>query len=457
VPPFLRRLARHGAVLGALVVLAQCGGSDITLPGETAPASISKVDGDNQNGVAGSSLRDSLVVEVRDRRGDVLPGQPVVFAADGNADAQLTPEEPRTDSQGRARAHWVLGTTSGTQRVVATVVGLDSSVTFQALVDPAEARRIEAQSGNEQTAAIGTAVPEPLVVVVKDEFGNPVEGATVEWSAENGSVDPSESTTGPDGLASTSWILGRSVGQQRATASSGALDGSPVRFIATAGPGTATRLVLVSGNRQSAAPGRELPEPLVVRIVDREGNGVPGRAVSWVVGAGGGSVTSATSTTNGKGEAETRWTLGPSPGLNTLNAVVSGIDVSVVGFTATAVTDGGGGGGGGGGGASTPTRLVFLVQPSDTERDRDISPPIEVGVLDQNGNRVTDGEFRITLQLVEEDDDKLDGDTSETTEEGVARFGKVEVDDEGTFRLRAVADGLQSVESDAFEIFEEDD
>ena len=76
--------------------------------------------------------------------------------------------------------------------------------------------------------------------------------------------------------------------------------------------------------------------------------------------------------------------------------------------------------------------------------------------LDERLN-LTDQEFRVNLELAGDDDDKLDGDISEETDEGVARFGNVEVDEEGTFRLRAVADGLQSVESDAFQIFEDDD
>ena len=83
-----------------------------------------------------------------------------------------------------------------------------------------------------------------------------------------------------------------------------------------------------------------------------------------------------TSTTDDSGEARVRWTLGPNPGVNTLNAVVSG--VGFVSFRAVASspgdTGGGGGGGGddGGGGSAGPARLDFRVQPSDAEEGKKV-------------------------------------------------------------------------------------
>jgi hypothetical protein len=454
----LRRIGRSGANLGALAILAHCGGSDITLPGVTGPAAISKEFGDNQSGPVGQQLRDSLVVKVVDRRGVPVAGQSVAFVlAEAVPGAEVNPEAATTDDEGLAIARWVLGATSGAQRVIARVVGDGVpdgiEATFQASADPAEATRIRSESGDNQTGPVGTALATPLVVLVTDEFGNPVADVQVDWSTDDGSVDPSSSATGSDGRAASSWVLGPSSGSQSATASSDDLEGSPVGFTATATAGSAARLVLVSGNNQSASPGQELSAPLVVRLVDGEGNGVPDRAVSWVVGAGGGDVSAPTSNTDGDGEARIQWTLGPNPGLNTLNAVVSGITVGVVSFRATAS----GGGGGGGGGGSSPSRLEFLVQPSDTDRKEKISPAVQVAVLDQDGNRVTEGEFEIKLELSGGDDGKLKGHKNEKTSSGIATFDDIEVDEEGNYRLRATTDGLPTVESDAFEIHERDD
>jgi hypothetical protein len=58
-------------------------------------------------------------------------------------------------------------------------------------------------------------------------------------------------------------------------------------------PGSAARpadLLPVSGDSQSARAGDQVPAPLVVRLIDDQGNPVPGGAVRWVIGDGGGSV-----------------------------------------------------------------------------------------------------------------------------------------------------------------------
>jgi hypothetical protein len=100
-------------------------------------------------------------------------------------------------------------------------------------------------------------------------------------------------------------------------------------------------LLLVSGNSQSARAGDEVPVPLVVRLVDEQGSAVHNAAISWVVGDGGGSVSPVTVETDTAGLASTRLTLGPSRGVNTVNAVVSGVDI--VTFTASATRGEGGG------------------------------------------------------------------------------------------------------------------
>jgi adhesin/invasin len=439
------------ATLGLLVALTRCGGGDLTLPGDAAAAGIAKITGDNQHGVPGSPLPDSLAVKVTDKQGGPLSGLKVTFSLDGDVPgAQVTPAQARTGSDGMARARWVLGTVTGPQTVVARVLGSDAlQVRFQASIAPGDPARIELVSGDGQRASVGTKLGDPLIVRISDQFGNPVANVSVKWDGGDGSVDPATSETGDDGQASTSWTLGSATGSYTAKASSAGLDGSPVSFTATAVAGSANRLIQVSGDHQSGAPGTELGQPVVVRLVDRNGNGISGRAVSWVVGAGGGSVASSTSTTDGDGRADTRWTLGSSPGLNTLNAVVSG--VGVVGFSATARSEGGGGGGGGGGGFQA-VRLVFRTQPSDTREGKKISPPVEVVVLDAQGNRFTGGEIEVKLELTGDHDGRLGGNRSERTNSGIATFSDLSVSRRGTYRIHATADGLQAADSDNFDV-----
>lgn len=429
-----------------LTAAAACGGSDLVLPGPgsnaSAAADIEIVTGNGQSGAAGTMLPDSIVVKVTDGTGAPLPGQLVEFSPTA-AGSEVTPSTATTDANGIAGARWVLGSTRGTQIVIARVAGsTDVQTAFEASAGSATARRIAAAGGDNQTGAVGSALPAPLVVLVTDEFGNPVEGVSVSWSATGGAVSPQSSRTGADGRTEASWVLGSSTGTQTASASSDELDGSPVAFTATAQPGSANDLVRVRGNGQSGEPGEELDDPLVVRLVDRDGNGVAGQPVTWVVGGGGGSVASTTTITDGNGEAETRWTLGPNPGVHTLNAVVSG--VGVVGFTATAA-------GGGGGGGSTPSRMQFVVQPTDVAHKHGIiSPPVVVEVLDASGNRVTDREITIRLDLIEIRTGRSKGHETAPTRSGVATYPDLRINVVGEFLLRATAPGLPAVDSERF-------
>jgi hypothetical protein len=71
-------------------------------------------------------------------------------------------------------------------------------------------------------------------------------------------------------------------------------------------------LLLVSGDDQAAKPGDDLPAPLVVKVVDAQGNPVANSAVSWTIGAGGGSVSPVAAQTDSGGLAAATLTLGAS-------------------------------------------------------------------------------------------------------------------------------------------------
>jgi hypothetical protein len=112
--------------------------------------------------------------------------------------------------------------------------------------------------------------------------------------------------------------------------------------------------------------------------VDEAGDGVAGSAVAWVVAIGEGTAAPASSDTDADGFASTTWTLGPGSGLQTLNAVVSG--VGVVSFTATAVGDGGG--------EPSPTSSTINAAPASIEAGTGLST-ITVRVRDGSGAPVS--------------------------------------------------------------------
>ena len=78
------------------------------------------------------------------------------------------------------------------------------------------------------------------------------------------------------------------------------------------------RFAIVSGNDQQAPAGTELPAAIVVKVTDPNGTAVAGQMVNFVVTQGGGSVFAGRAVTNSSGIAQEWWTLGDTPGPNTL-------------------------------------------------------------------------------------------------------------------------------------------
>lgn len=90
-----------------------------------------------------------------------------------------------------------------------------------------------------------------------------------------------------------------------------------------------------AGGGDTARVGTPVTTPPAVVVRNAAGTGLSGITVTFAVTAGGGAVTGATATTNASGVATVgSWTLGSSPGANTLTATVQGLPP--VTFTATA-------------------------------------------------------------------------------------------------------------------------
>ena len=73
-------------------------------------------------------------------------------------------------------------------------------------------------SGNNQIGRQGTALPQPLVVLVRDANGNPVPAQEVAWSVTGGTLSAMVDSTGNDGRMSVTWTLPSTPGTYSATA-----------------------------------------------------------------------------------------------------------------------------------------------------------------------------------------------------------------------------------------------
>ena len=202
------------------------------------------------------------------------------------------------------------------------------------------AKQIAVNTGNNQSATVGSAVATAPSVIVKDGNNNPVAGVSITFSVASGggSITGATAITNATGIAILgSWTLGTTAGANRLNA---AITGSnpeiSTSFSATGQAGTATQIAINAGNNQTATTGTAVPVVPAAIVKDVHNNPVSGVNVSFSVASGGGSVTSASATTDAAGIATPgSWTLGTTVGTNTLTATSTGLTGSPLTFTAT--------------------------------------------------------------------------------------------------------------------------
>ena len=188
-------------------------------------------------------------------------------------------------------------------------------------------------SGDGQQGPAGATLAASFVISVLDQDGSAFAGAAVSFSvaAGGGTLSAATATTDASGQASTTLTLGSTPGSNSVTAMVAGLGSAT--FTAT-GYTTPHSLTIVSGDGQEGPAGAQLDAPFVVSVSDENGAALAGAAVSFSVAAGGGTLTATTATTNANGRAATTLRLGSTPGDNTVEATVAGLDAGVT-FSAT--------------------------------------------------------------------------------------------------------------------------
>ena len=267
------RVGRVGAelrVAGAGPLIAPLGFTAVSADANE----LRVVGGDGQTAPAGAVLTEPLVVQVTDAFGNPIAGVPIAWSVDGGG--SVSAATTATAADGLASVIRTLGPAAGAQHVIASSPGLAGSpVTFTHTAGAGAATLLEAVSGDGQTAIVGTALAEPLVVRVRDDAGNPVADLAVAWVVGDGggTLSPATSLTDQDGLASTRWTVGASPGRNGATAVVSGV--GTVGFTAAAVPGTPPGLSLETPPPPTAVRGVELSRRPLVQL--REPDGSPRR------------------------------------------------------------------------------------------------------------------------------------------------------------------------------------
>ena len=187
---------------------------------------------------------------------------------------------------------------------------------------------LEIISGDAQSDTVGVALAQPFVVEVRDGNDLVFEGVPVVFTitAGGGIVQPEITTTDANGLAQSILTLGSDPGTNTVTVGVEGI-AQTVVFSAEASlpPPVPTVLSIVSGDNQSGLTGEALVNPFVVEVQDQNNAPMGGVAVTFAVSKGSGSLSPETGLTAANGQAESQFTLGSNPGMNTVTVSVEGI------------------------------------------------------------------------------------------------------------------------------------
>ena len=237
------------------------------------PTTLTEVSGNGQTAPAGFEVAQDLVVRLTDGNGNGVGGQSIswVIATGGGTP---NPAISTTDPTGLARTRWTLGAAAGGNSLNAVFSGL-TPVPFAATASADVPTTLAIASGDNQSAAAGASLPNPLTVKVTDANNNPVANVSVTWTANNGgSVSGATSATNAQGLAQITRTLGPTLGAYTTTAAVDGLSGSPLTFTSTATVGAAAKIVIVTPPSATAVNGAVFATQPVVQVQDAAGNNV---------------------------------------------------------------------------------------------------------------------------------------------------------------------------------------
>lgn len=299
------------------------------------PATVTVAGGDGQSADAGTAVAIAPSAEVRDGSNNLLEGIDVTFAVTGGG-GSVTGGTAVTNASGIATlGSWILGTTPGANTMDATVAGVGAPASFTATGVVGPPSQIVVVSGDAQTGTVGTALANPVVFAIQDQFGNGVQGETINLTPDgDGSVGNASPTSDANGEVSETWTLATTPSGAQALNAAAATGGvTPVAASATATSDVETTMAVDAGDGQSGVAGAAVATPPSVLVTDQYGNPVAGVSVTFTP-SGDGQVTGSPATTDASGIATVgSWVLETAAGANTLDADATGL--TTVTFNAT--------------------------------------------------------------------------------------------------------------------------
>jgi hypothetical protein len=269
-----------------------------------------------------------------------------LFALDATSMKLLysTAQAPNGRDALPAVGHFVTQTVANGKVYVATRTSLEAYGLFNIAT---------VTSGMNQTGVAGTTLPAKVQVRATNPYTGAIavgatitfsDGCTVVGSTLCGTFNPTSAVTNSSGYAASTYTLPKKAGTYTLTMSGNGVGSATTKATATAG--AVAKLVTFSGAKQTASAGSTLSNPISVKAVDANNNGVAGVTVTFTANNGGG-VTPTSSVTNTSGMASTSLQLPNKAATITVTATAAGLnklsflEYSVAGAAASVAVTGG--------------------------------------------------------------------------------------------------------------------
>jgi alpha-tubulin suppressor-like RCC1 family protein len=328
------------AILGLVAFIGGCRGEATTgssnIPSSEFASGLRLQTGDVQSGPLAQALPQALTVRVVDAGGEPVEGAAVTWSV-LTGGGTVNPPTGVSNAQGLVSTTWTLGPALGSNTVRAYLTrgyNLDSA-TFSATatVGPPVIVTLDSTALPPATAVVGA--PVTVRYKVKDQFGNAVAGATVNFAATAGSgtVSPTSAVSDANGLVSTTWTTPGVIGTRSLTAT--LASGSVVSVSLTTTPAASRVLTKLGTDPAPALAGSNLT-PITVLVADEFGNAIAGASVNFAALVPAGvTVTPTTALTDATGAAQATIRLGNVLGVDTVRVSVAGGNTIAYQITAT--------------------------------------------------------------------------------------------------------------------------
>jgi uncharacterized repeat protein (TIGR03803 family) len=407
------------------------------------PASAAKLTFVQQptNASAGSAISPAVTVNVEDQFGNIVTGNTSnVTLAVASGPGSLGGTVTVAAVNGTATFSNLSLNTAGSYTLQAADAALTAANSSSFTISPAASSQLVFAQQPTSIMA-GDSINPAVTAQVEDAFGNIVtsdsSNVTISVASGPGSLSGTLTVAAVNGIATFSNISSNTAGNYTLRAADGSLAVAVSSSFAVT-PAAAASLVFTQQPTDVAA-GNMISPAVAVEVVDQFGNIVTGNSSNVTL-----------SVATGPGNLSGTLTIAAVNG----TATFSDLLLSSAGSYTLATADGSLGGATSGSfnvSSAAASKLVFVQQPTNVTPSSPINPAVTVDVLDSLGNLVTSDNSNVTISLAS-GPGNLGGTLTVAAVNGVATFGNLTLDADGTYALTASDASLSPATSTSFAV-----